>query len=54
MAYGTSDSIDFWKQIRIQNSDEINFHLVKAENISFTKGKAIPTDFYFFVPDVSS
>ena len=50
MGYGVSDSIDIWKQIRIENKREINFHLVKSDNISFTKGKAIPTDFYFFVP----
>ena len=50
---GTSDSIDFWKQIRIENQSAYRFNLTKYEDISWSRGKARPFTIDYMVTDVS-
>ena len=49
---GYSDALEFSKQMRIQNTFEYNFHLVKVEEINFSRGKARPFKdiFLFYSP----
>ena len=50
---GTSDSIDFWKQIRIENQSTYRFNLTKYEDISWSRGKAKPFNVDYIDPAVS-
>ena len=50
---GYSDSVDFWKQMRIENQSAYRFNLTNYEDISWNRGKAMPFNIDYMVPDIS-